>query len=203
MNTRTTIVVLTASLMAPLVHADSKQIFGLPVKEETDNILIERNVKHIPEWNLWLLTEERAIKNSGVFRYFLSLRRKNGSVAAQYESLLGPFHVSPTNNQIFACEENHLDFSEYAALLDLNGNIEKKINHQGFFRNCGLTADKKLYWLEYANSDDGKVPFSTILVVNRLGEIVHKSILKTASMVTFTHEGKVYKLPFSAPILPG
>jgi|SRR6267378_3608032 len=197
------ILLAIGSLTAALALAAEPAVFGLPAKEETSEMLITRSAKHVPEWGLWLLTEKRAVKNSDHIRYFLSLRTKDGPVVARYDSLVGPVLASPINRQIFSCEENVVDQTEHAELLDLRGNISHRIAHQGFSRNCGLTDDKKLYWLEYSNSDDGKVAWSIILVVDKVGQIVNKSVLKKAGSVIFAYDGKTYKLSFSTPVLPG
>jgi len=197
------VVPLLAALVAPIAYANGSNLFGLPAREETKDKIIKRSALHVPRWKKWLIAEEHGIKNSGDIWYELSLREEDGTISTRFPSLVGPYRLSPVNQQIFACESNVMNDAKEALIIDMKGVISHKVVHQGFFRTCGLTDDKKLYWLEYSDSDDGKVAWSNIVVVDKLGQIVNKSVLKKAGNVLFTYEGKTYRLSFSTPVLPG
>ncbi len=189
-------------LLVSIVSAADRQVFGLPVEEEVGDKIVKRSVIRIKQWKKWLLVEQHGIKNSGVIWYELTLRDQAGAVSAHFPSLIGPYHLSPINHQIFACESNAMDATEHALLMDVRGKIIEKIKHIGFFRDCGTTEDKRLYWLAYSDAIENK-PVTDVVVIAPRGNVIKKARLHKAGSITFMYDKRDYKLTFSEPELPG
>lgn len=202
MNVLLKVLPLLGYLVSQMAYAEGANLFGLPAHEETTDKIIKRSVVHIPEWKKWLVSEEHGIKNSGDIWYELSLREKDGTISARFPALVGPYHLSPANRQIFACESNVMNDAKEAFILDMNGRVVSKIKHEGFFGDCGTTVDKRLYWLVYRDAVNEK-PVTDVVIVTMQGKAIKRMRLHKRESVQVEYEGQKYILPFPAPKLPG
>jgi len=69
-------------------------------------------------------------------------------------------------------------------------------------RDCGITADQRLYWLHYNVLEQGSV-LNTVVVLAADGSTVHRSTFSVGKTLTFTYRGQEYSLDIPAPELPG
>jgi hypothetical protein len=191
------ILVLALYPMTSLASDDG--LFGLKVYEEKENKIIKRSSKYIPEWQSWLLEEETAIRESGVFWYELHLLDKNGDNIAALPTLRGyTFLTSTANDQIVACEENP-DSKGYAVIFNLKGEVVAEFQHEEFLRACGATDDGKLYWLHYNGLEtpvksSGFKPYNVIVILDNEGNVVHEEKFVKGKTVEFEYKEAGYEI---------
>ncbi|QBF84314.1 hypothetical protein EXU30_17760 [Shewanella maritima] len=63
-----------------------------------------------------------------------------------FENLLGSFHHSTTNNQIFDCGGDTLSYAPNANLINANGSTLRIVHNNGV-GECGLTPDQRYYFI--------------------------------------------------------
>jgi len=193
---------LLGTLVSQMACAEGPDLFGLPALEETKDQIIKRSMVHVPEWKKWLVSEKHGIKNSGNIWYELSLREQDGTISTRFPALIGPYHLSPTNQQIFACESNVMNDAKEALILDMKGSVVSKIKHEGFFGDCGTTVDKRLYWLVYRDAVNEK-PVTDVVVVTMQGNVIKRMRLYKKGSIQVEYGGQKYTLYFPTPELPG
>jgi hypothetical protein len=149
-----------------------------------------------------VLVERVGPDNSDYVSLHIKLLDAAGRVVAALPALHGPVYLSAVNRQIFACESDSTSEAASAEVFDADGKVAFSFRHLGFLRSCGLTADRRLYWLHY-NIVDAGTPVNAVVVLARDGSTVHRERFSVGKELRFTYGAIEYSLQIPPPELPG
>lgn len=156
----------------------------------------------LPELNSWLVVTKAGPENSDSIILKVSLLSKDKKSRISFPNMIGPIHISAPNNQIFSCEANFSSAAKSAIAYDLKGNEAFTFEHLGFVRNCGITKDKKIYWLHY-NAVKNNKPISIFVALMGNGQVLLKESFEKSKYVKFMYKGNHYSVSVPDAELPG
>ncbi|MDH5433840.1 MAG: hypothetical protein OEY19_07830 [Gammaproteobacteria bacterium] len=169
-------------------------------------ILISTNINakeiFLHKLDSWLIVTMEGEEQSDVLAYKVSILDKTRTRKIEFPSLIGEIIVSEENNQLFSCESNSILATEEALAFDLKGNQVFSYKHHGYLRNCGITEDKKIYWLQYNLVEDIN-PHNVFIALSSDGKVIHKESFQDGKNVTFRYLNRSYSISIPDADLPG
>ena len=176
-----TAIFLLLLCFAPRVHAEER-----PISDLGKTLVLERDG---PGASDAILLDVR-------------LRDDSTGGSVRFPRLVGPIWVSPENRQVFSCESNAIMATGAALGFDLSGRRAFAFQHRGFLRDCGLTEDRRLYWLIYNVAVGGETK-NSVVVLDEAGRVVASAMFAGERSFEFSVGGRPYVLPVAQAELPG
>ena len=156
----------------------------------------------LSELNSWLVVTEEGPAHSDNIILKVSLLNKEKTSKVVFPDMVGEIYISETNAQIFSCESNSIKATKSAFALDLKGSKVFSFEHLGFVRGCGVTKDKKIYWLHY-NKVENNNPVNVFVALSKSGQTLHKESFRKSKIVTFLHDNNQYTVGVPNADWPG
>ena len=125
-----------------------------------------------------------------------------GTLVGRSPSLYGPVLVSGPNGEIFSCEGNGATQGEGAIIFDRNGRVQAHVEHVGALKACGISANRRLYWLQYVLAERGHT-YSLVRIIGAGGLVHGERRLDEAGTAHFRDDdGQAYTFEIGPPTLP-
>ena len=125
-----------------------------------------------------------------------------GTLVGRSPSLYGPVLVSGPNGEIFSCEGNGATQGDSAIVFDRSGRVQAHVEHVGALKACGISANRRLYWLHYVLAERGHT-WSLVRIIGAGGLVHGERRLDEAGAAHFRDDdGQAYTFEIGPPTLP-
>jgi hypothetical protein len=156
----------------------------------------------VQEWGYDVVVSPRPHARADDFVLQFRVEAGRGTQVGRSPSLYGPVLVSGPNGEIFSCEGNGVTQGDSAIVFDRNGRVQAHVEHVGALKACGISANRRLYWLHYVLAEGGHT-YSLVRIIGAGGLVHGERRLDEAGTAHFRDDdGQAYTFDIGPPKLP-
>jgi hypothetical protein len=156
----------------------------------------------VQEWGYDVVVAPRPHARPDDYVLQFRVEAGRGTLVGRSPSLYGPVLVSGPNGEIFSCEGNGATQGDGAIVFDRGGRVQAHVEHIGALKACGISANRRLYWLHYVLAERGHA-YSLVRIIGAGGLVHGERRLDEAGTAHFRDDdGRAYEFEIGPPSLP-